>query len=218
MNKRAAIAILLFFLLTTFISQKKITFSSFKLEKIEIDNNFLLKEKDIKKSLAKIYGKNLIFVKKKDIETVLIQNSLIESFQVKKKYPNTLEIKIFEKKPIAILVNKKKKFYLSDKIDLIEFNVLQNHKVLPYVFGNKGDFKLLYNNLNKINFPINIIKKYTLYDSGRWDIVTTNDKIIKLPSKKYNQNLKNYMDIRNKTNFKKYFLFDYRIENQLILK
>ena len=65
MNKRAAIAILLFFLLTTFISQKKITFSNFKLEKIEIDNNFLLKEKDIKKSLAKIYGKNLIFVKKK---------------------------------------------------------------------------------------------------------------------------------------------------------
>ena len=79
-------------------------------------------------------------------------------------------------------------------------------------------FQVTYNNLNKINFPINIIKKYTLYDSGRWDIVTTNDKIIKLPSKKYNQNLKNYMDIRNKTNFKKYFLFDYRIENQLILK
>ena len=218
MNKRAAIAILLFFLLTTFISQKKIIFSNFQLKKIRIDNNYLLKEKDIKKSLAKLYDKNLIFLKKKDLETVLIHNSLIESFQVRKKYPNTLEIKIFEKKPIAILVNKKKKFYLSDKIDLIEFGVLQSHKDLPYVFGNKGEFKLLYNNLNKVNFPINIIKKYTLYDSGRWDIVTTNDKIIKLPSKKYNQYLKHYMDIRSKTNFKKYFLFDYRIENQLILK
>ena len=218
MNKRAAIATVLLILLTTFISQKKINFSNFKLKKIEIENNFLLNEKNIKKSLAKIYNRNLIFLDNKDIESILIQNSLIESFIFKKKYPDTLKIKIFEKKPIAILVNKKNKFYLSDKIDLIDFNVLQNNKDLPYVFGNKEDFKLLYKNLSKINFPINIIKKYTLYESGRWDIVTVNDKIIKLPLKNYEQNLKNYMDIIGTDNFKKYFLFDYRIKNQLILK
>lgn len=218
MNKQAVIAIFLFLLLTTFISKKKIIISNFKLKKIEIENNNFLEEKDIKKSLAEIYNKNLIFINKKNIETALIKNSLIESFIVKKKYPNTLKLKIFEKKPIAILVNKKNKFYLSDKIELIDFNALKNYKDLPYVFGNKKDFKLLYNNLNKINFPINIIKKYTLYESGRWDIVTVNNKIIKLPSKNYNLNLKNYMDIKNKVNFKKYFLFDYRIENQLILK
>ena len=201
------------------MSQKKKTIiSNFKLKKIEIENNYFLEEKDIKKSLAEIYNKNLIFINKKDIESALIKNSLIESFLVKKKYPNTLKLKIFEKKPIAILVNKKKKFYLSDKIEIINFNALKNYNDLPYVFGNKKDFKLLYNNLKKINFPINIIKKYTLYESGRWDIITVNDKIIKLPLKNYNQNLKNYMDIKSKVNFKKYFLFDYRIENQLILK
>ena len=218
MNKQAAIAIFLFLLLTTFVSKKKTIISNFKLKKIEIKNNYFLEEKDIKKSLAEIYNKNLIFINKKDIESALIKNSLIESFLVKKKYPNTLKLKIFEKKPIAILVNKKKKFYLSDKIEIINFNALKNYNDLPYVFGNKKDFKLLYNNLKKINFPINIIKKYTLYESGRWDIITVNDKIIKLPLKNYNQNLKNYMDIKSKVNFKKYFLFDYRIENQLILK
>ena len=218
MNKQAAIAIFLFLLLTTFVSKKKTIISNFKLKKIEIENNYFLEEKDIKKSLAEIYNKNIIFINKKDIESALIKNSLIESFLVKKKYPNTLKLKIFEKKPIAILVNKKKKFYLSDKIEIINFNALKNYNDLPYVFGNKKDFKLLYNNLKKINFPINIIKKYTLYESGRWDIITVNDKIIKLPLKNYNQNLKNYMDIKSKVNFKKYFLFDYRIENQLILK
>ena len=218
MNKQAAIAIFLFLLLTTFVSKKKTIISNFKLKKIEIENNYFLEEKDIKKSLAEIYNKNLIFINKKDIESALIKNSLIESFLVKKKYPNTLKLKIFEKKPIAILVNKKKKFYLSDKIEIINFNALKNYNDLPYVFGNKKDFKLLYNNLKKINFPNNIIKKYTLYESGRWDIITVNDKIIKLPLKNYNQNLKNYMDIKSKVNFKKYFLFDYRIENQLILK
>tara|TARA_B100001057_G_scaffold224214_1_gene224521 strand:+ start:15725 stop:16381 length:657 start_codon:yes stop_codon:yes gene_type:complete len=218
MNKRAAIAIVLLILLTTFISQKKITFSNFKLKKIEIENNFLLNEKNIKKSLAKIYNRNLIFLNNKDIESTLTQNSLIESFIFKKKYPDTLKIKIFEKKPIAILVNKKNKFYLSDKIDLIDFNVIQINKDLPYVFGNKDDFKLLYSNLIKIKFPVNIVKKYTLYDSGRWDIKTVNDKIIKLPLQNYKQNLKNYMNIMGTENFKKYFLFDYRIKNQLILK
>ena len=51
-----------------------------------------------------------------------MKNSYIESFYIKKKYPDTLEIKIIEKKPIAILFSNKKKFYLSEKIDLIDFN------------------------------------------------------------------------------------------------
>ena len=37
-----------------------------------------------------------------------MKNSFIESFKVKKKYPNNLKIKVFEKKPIAILYNEKK--------------------------------------------------------------------------------------------------------------
>ena len=73
-------------------------------------NNFLLKEKDIKKLLVKIYNKDLLFLDNKEVESALLQNSLIESFIIKKQYPNILKIKVFEKKPIAILVNKKKNF------------------------------------------------------------------------------------------------------------
>ena len=61
-----------------------------------------------------------------------------------KKYPNTLKIKIFEKKPIAILINKQEKFYLSEKIELIEFKNLKNYKNLPYVFGDKNNFEKFY--------------------------------------------------------------------------
>ena len=218
MRKRLIIALSLLIALTTISSKQDFEISKFNLKKIIVENNLLLKDKDIKNLLVPIYNKNIFFLESNEIKNALMQNSFIESFNIKKKYPNTLKLKIFEKKPIAILVNKKKKFYLSDKIEIINFNALKNYNDLPYVFGNKKDFKLLYNNLKKINFPINIIKKYTLYESGRWDIITVNDKIIKLPLKNYNQNLKNYMDIKSKVNFKKYFLFDYRIENQLILK
>lgn len=218
MKKRTAIAIFLFVLLTTITSQQKIVISKFNLKTIDIENNFILKDKDVRKLLISIYDKNLFFLKNKEIETILIQNSFIESYKIRKKYPNTLKIKIFEKKPIAILIDKNKKFYLSDKIDLIKFKEIQSYKSLPYVFGNKKEFKVLYYNLKKMSFPINLIKKYTLYESNRWDLETINLKVIKLPSINYTTSLENYLNLKNKSDFKKYNVFDYRVSNQLILK
>ena len=218
MKKRLVIATALLILLTTITLHPKITISKFNLKKINIENNFLLSKKDIKKLLIPIYDTNLIILRNKEIENLLTKNSLIESFNIKKKYPNALKIKIFEKKPIAILQNKKKKFYLSEKIDLIEFKDLPDYQNLPYIFGNKDEFEIFYNNLIEINFPFNQIKKYTLYETNRWDLLTKNNNMIKLPSKNYIESLKNYLNLQNKNDFRKYKIFDYRINNQLILK
>ena len=147
-----------------------------------------------------------------------MQNSFIESFKIKKKYPNTLKIEIYEKKPIAVLFNKKNKFYLSEKIDLIEFKNLPNYRTLPYVLGNKDDFKIFYKNLKKINFPLDIIKKYSLYKTNRWDLETKDNQVIRLPSKNYTKSLENFLNLKSKNDFVKYELFDYRISNQLILR
>ena len=218
MKKKRVIAILLFILLTTINPHQEISFNKFNLKKIEIENNSLLDEKEIKKLLVSINNKNLIFLKFKEIENALMKNNFIEGFNIKKKYPNTLKVKIFEKKPIAILINKKKKFYLSEKIDLIKFRNLQNYDDLPYVFGNENNFKIFYENLKEINFPLSIIKKYTFFESNRWDIETVDEKLIKLPTNNYSNSLENYLKMRKKNNFSKYKIFDYRINNQIILK
>ena len=42
--------------------------------------------------------------------------------------------------------------------------------------------------------------------------------IIKLPPKNYTKSLENFMNLRSNNNFDKYKVFDYRINNQLILK
>tara|TARA_X000000950_G_scaffold47526_1_gene55017 strand:+ start:78 stop:734 length:657 start_codon:yes stop_codon:yes gene_type:complete len=217
MKKRIVIGLGLLILLTTITSQQKIVISKFNLKEINIENNILTKKKDIKKLLFPIYNKNLIFLKNLEIEKALMQNSFIESFEIKKKYPNTLTIKIFEKKPIAILQYKKNKFYLSEKIELIKFENLSNYQNLPYVIGSKEDFEIFYNSLNNINFPFDQIKKYTLYESKRWDLETVNNKLIRLPAKDYIKSIKNYLNLINNNDFKKYKLFDYRINNQLIL-
>ena len=218
MKKELIIAITLFLLLTTITFKEKLSTSKFNVNEIIIENNILINDKDIKELLSSIYNKNLLFLDNKEIEDALLQNSFIETFNIKKKYPNTLKIKIFEKKPIAILFKKNEKYYLSEKIELIKFENIKRYQELPYIFGNKEEFKNLYINLKKINFPFELIKQYTFYETQRWDLETVNHKVIKLHSKNYVKNIENFLDLRNKKNFKKYKIFDYRIDNQLILK
>ena len=218
MKKRLIFAAALLIFLSTITLKNKLVISKFKLKEVKVENNSILKKKDIKNLLNPIYGKNLLLIKNNDIKTVLMQNDFIESFQMKKKYPNTLKIKINEKKPIAILINKKKKYYLSEKIDLIKFRNIKKYGDLPYILGNINDFEVFYNNLKTINFPFEIISRYTFYETRRWDLETINKKIIKLPVKNYNKSLISYLEIKNKNDFTKYKIFDYRLENQLILK
>ena len=218
MKKRIVIAIALLIIFSTITAHLKIEITKFNLKNIQIKNNSILNEKDIKELLIPLYEKNLIFLSYSEIEKALMQNSFIESFNIRKKYPQSLHIEIFEKQPVAILFNKKEKFYLSDKSELIKFIEDPKFKDLPYVIGEPKKFKILFETLKKLNFPINSVKKYVLYESNRWDIEIENNQIIKLPEVNYNDSLKNYLSLANKNEFKKYKIFDFRINNQLILK
>ncbi len=218
MKKRTIIAILLFLLLSTISYKHKIIIDKFNVKTIIIENNFLINEIELKKLLSTVYNKSLFNLKNSEIKNMLIQESFIESFNIKKKYPNTLKIKIYEKKPIAILLKNQNKFLLSEKIDLIEYREIAKFQNLPYVFGNEKQFKIFYQNLEKINFPLDIVKKFIFYDFNRWDIETKDNKIIKLPKENYTKSLENFLDLINDKNFIKYKMFDYRISNQLILK
>ena len=218
MKNRTIFAVILLILLSTITIKDGINISKFDLKKINIENNFLIEEKEIRKLLDPIYNKNLIFLNNLEIEQLLMNNNFIKSFYIKKKYPNTLEIKIIEKKPIAILLFDKKKFYLSENIELIDFKKLKDYENLPYIFGNIEEFKVIFNNLKRIDFPISLVKKFILFEINRWDLETYDNKVIKLPTNNYIESLENYLTLMNKDIFNKYKLFDYRISNQLILK
>ena len=218
MRKRFIIGLSLLLLFTTYKPQKLFLGTKFKIKEITIENNFILKDPEIKKILAPIYGKNLFFLKNSNIKKILKANDFIDSFEVKKIYPNKVKIKIFEKKPIAILQYKKEKFFINEKIDLINFVELNEYNNLPIIFGNKENFKDFYFNLKKINFPIESIKTFYLYESNRWDLKTYQNKLIKLPEKNYLKSLENFINSNKKNNFEKYKVFDYRLNGQLILK
>ncbi len=218
MKKRLVIAIALLVLFSTYKPKKLFLINKFNIEIIEVENNLILKENEINTDLAFLYNTNIFFLNKSNIEKAFKKKSFIESFEIKKVYPNKLKIKIFEKKPILILIYKKQRFYISDNMELINYSDLEEYKNLPIVFGDKENFKIFYKNLKKINFPLDLIKNYYLFESNRWDLETYNNKLIKLPSENYSKSLKNFINLNKKKNFDKYKVFDYRIKNQLILK
>ncbi len=217
MKKRILIGFLLLLLLSTY-NLKNLKSNKFLVKEIIIENNIILSKIDVKNELSFLYEKNIFLLNNKQISENLGNNSLIESLKVKKIYPDKLLVKIFEKKPIAILQNKKRKFYYTDKNDTIDYFELREIDYLPIVFGDKDNFKIFYQDLKNINFPVNEIKKFYFFETKRWDLVTENEQIVKLPPKNYEESLKNFLNLMKKEDFKKFKLFDYRIKEQLILK
>ena len=218
MNKKFLIGISLLILFTTFVSQTKYSNYGFKIKEIIIKNNHIIDKKKLLKDLSFLYNENLIFTKNSKIRKKLTQYSFIEGFNLKKKYPDKLEIEVIEKKPIAIIITNGQKYFLGKKIELIDYRDLVKFQDLPLVYGDKESFKIFYNNLKKINFTINLIKKYSFFETKRWDLEMSDKKIIKLPTNNYRQSLNNFLEIKDNRNFDIYKVFDYRLDNQLILK
>lgn len=219
MKKRIFVSIILLFVLTTYTLNKDFKFTErLKVKKIIIENISILNEKEIKESISNIYDKNIFFLKNQAIKKNLTRIDMIESFKIKKIYPDTVKIEIFEKIPIAILHDKKKKYFYTNKDEIINFVYINEYKDLPIVIGDKESFQIFIRNLKKIDFPINSIRSFYYYKIKRWDIITNKNQTIKLPTKNYNKSLKNFMNIIKNESFSKYKVFDYRINEQLILK
>ena len=219
MKKRLIIGLLLLFLFSTYnIKFNKTFFSNLQIKKITIENNKIIKDKEIKEKLSFLYETNFFFLRTKKIEKKLREIQFIESYQIKKIYPNNLIIKIIEKKPIAIIQKSKQKKYFTVRGDLIDFRKIKEFEDLPTVFGDEKSFSTFYMNLKNINFPFKEIKTYYLFESKRWDLLTLKNQLIKLPINNYNKSLLNFISLKDQANFKKYKIFDYRIKDQLILK
>ena len=210
---------LIFFLLSTYAPNKKNGTKSiiFPTQNLIIENHQIIDEKKLIRELQYLIGKSLFFINKEKIRDSINNYQFISSFRIKKIYPNSIKIIINEKKPVAIYMKGKDKYYISEKGNLVKFIYLKDYINLPTVFGKNKKFNSLYKTLKVINFPIKEIKSLYFFDVNRWDILLKNQKTIKLSTNKPVENLKNFLQISNNQSFNKYKIFDYRINNQLIL-
>ncbi len=111
----------------------------FEIQNIEIINNHLIDKKKIRKRLSKINNKSIIFIKRNDIERSLESIKFLEKIEVKKKYPNTIVVKIYETKPVAILFKNNNKYLVDSSSNLIPYSKNFSAYDLPNIFGDGAE-------------------------------------------------------------------------------
>ena len=222
---RTTLLLILLIFLSTFnpieldlISKKSDTL--FKIKNIEIKNNLLIDKSELKKKLHNIYKKNIFFIREKDIEGPIGGIDFLEKVEVKKKYPNTIIIKVFETKPVAIIFKNKVKYLLDSSSNLISFEDSANFNALPSVFGEDAEKNFIFfsNQLRKNNFPTEQINNFYYFQIGRWDIQFSNNKIIKFPHNNIDEVIIKAIELLNREDFKNYNIIDLRVDGKIIVE
>ena len=192
----------------------------FNIQNIEVTNNYLVSNQEIKLKLKNLYGKNIFFVKINYLEEMLLQIDLLNKIEVKKKYPNTIKIKIYEEKAIATLNKKNSKFFVMESSKLVPFSTDLNFKNLPSVFGEgaKNHFIYFYRQLEENNFPIKDVQKFYFFQIERWDLQLANDKIIKFPHNNTEDAIKKSIALLDRKDFENYNIIDLRIDGKIIVE
>jgi len=227
MTKTYKIIILLFtFIFLTTYTPKNLNIKNkeennfFKVKKIEVANNHIIKESIVIKRLNHIYNKNIIFLTNKDILKYLMNLDYLKRIEVKKKYPDTIVIKIYETEPLAVLHRGEEKYILDSSSNLIALEGDLEEKKLPKVFGFEAerDFINFFNQLGTNKFPKNRIESYTYFQINRWDLKLINDQIIKFPSEKRKEAIQQSVELLDRENFKKYKVIDLRIDGKIVVE
>ena len=68
MKNRFIFGIILLILLSTFISQKKISINNFKVKEIKFENNKIIKEQELMNDLSFLLNQNLVFLNSYEIK------------------------------------------------------------------------------------------------------------------------------------------------------
>jgi cell division protein FtsQ len=215
-NKIIIYLLLLFILSTTrgkFLENQN-SYSS-KINQINIVG---LSSPDISKiynELNNLFYKNILLVGKDEIQKVISKYNIIEEYSIKKIYPSTININIKPIKFIARLSSSDQLVGVNGK--LIEDK--ENNEVLPYIFGefNSQDFLNFKKNIVQSKFTFTEFKTLYFFPSNRWDILTNDDILIKLPQDNLSESLKLAYKIMNSYDFKNKNLLDLRMDNHLII-
>ena len=210
---------ILFIFLSTFNNlesyDNKEKFSEIKY--IEVLGLSIEENEKIKNDLKFILSKNIFFIKKNYFNNIIDKNNLVETFYIKKLYPNLIRVYIQKTEFLALTVIDNKKFYIASngRFVLAHSNQDQN---LPYVFGKikHSNFINFINTIKESKLSILDIKEFYFFPSNRWDIKTKDKVLIKLPKKNLIKALEVANSIVNNGQFKTQNIIDLRLSNYII--
>jgi len=217
-NKIIIYLLFLFILSTTsakFINDQNTLSSS--VSKINITGLSERKNLEILNNLNNFLYESIFVISKDEIKKILEKHNIIQEFSIKKIYPTTLNIEIKPTKFIARVSNNGQ-YLVGANGKLIEDK--NNNELLPYIFGefNSLDFLSFKQNIEKSIFSFSNLKTLYFFPSGRWDILTDNDILIKLPQEHIVASLNLSKKLIDNDNFKDNKFIDLRVKNHLVTK
>ena len=191
--------------------------------KFENINNILISGLDknesinLLKDIKVLNLDNIFFLNGNEISKIINSNSLVEKYEIFKKYPNTIDIKI-EKTNFLAKINSNGKTYLigsNGKLSDVKFS----DKELPFIFGKPEikEFIRFINIVDQSKFSLNEIKNLYFFQSKRWDLELKNNIILKLSKDYPKLSLDQAFEFLNDNNFSNIKVVDARIKNQIIL-
>ena len=221
MHQRKSKKILVYFFLLIIISStNNISLNSFKFDKIQnikvtglsIDEN-----KSLLNEIKNLNLNNIFFINHNSIKNVLNLNALVENYEVKKKYPSSIEIKIDKTKFLAKINRNGKMFIIGSNGKLSSYD--QQKINLPFIFGNPDikEFLIFKKNLDQSKFSYSQIENLYFFPSKRWDLRLKNNTLVKLPRNFSVEHLNDLYKFLENYNIKKFTVVDGRINNQIIL-
>ena len=221
MHQRKSKKILIYFFLLFLVgSINNININNLKFQSIKNINVTGLENEDnsiISKKIKNLKLNNIYLINKKDLNTLIESNNLVEKYFIFKKYPSSLNINI-DKTSFLARISKNGKIYdLGSNGKLIE-NKYSNNQ-LPFVFGNPEIIEFF--NIKKIidesQISFEEIKSLYFFLSKRWDLELRNNIIIRLPNDNIKESLKLASEFLHNNEFKDIKIIDARIKNQIIL-
>ena len=216
-SKKILIYFFLFLMVGTLNNKNFSNINIPKINKISVvglneDNNFQLMN-----SLIFLEKNNLVLINKNTIKAIINKNNLVETYSVFKKYPSTLNIKIYKTNFLAKVKKNNYDFLLGSNGKLTQTtNSKQN---LPSIIGdfNIKNFFQLKNMIDDSNLDYNNIKNLFFFKSGRWDIEMRSGILIKLPSDRLKKSLELLLEFLNNNKEEKIYKIDLRQQNQIII-
>jgi len=215
-NKKIIFYISLVIILGTFNNKNLKNFDLPKINMVNIEG-IEFNDNEYLKIMNLIKLNNLLSIQKSQIKEILNSNNLIEEYEVFKRYPSSIEIKI-EKTNFLASTNINGKNYLVGSNGKF-INSKDYSQNLPFIFGNFETEKFLEfkNIILQTDFKYNNIKNFYYFPSGRWDIEMISGVLIKLPITGIKESLNLSIDLLEDKEFSDIKILDIRQKNQIVI-
>ena len=119
--------------------------NGFLIKNIDLTGNNIIKRSEILNTFESYKNKNIFNVDLLKIHSALLSNRWIENLEIKRILPNTIKIKITEKKAVAIWQTKFGNNLITQKGDVISDTEINNfYNTLPIIIGKEANKKASY--------------------------------------------------------------------------